>query len=237
MIAGRGTRHGGRTGSAGGGEQKAGRRKSGASGLTVSTTGGRGIGSTARSSPTTSTVSSMPPTSGRAGTAANARATAAMTRGVNRITIAPVAGSILHRFAVLEGLDGSGTTTQLRLAGRRLEREGVPHFLTWEPTDGPVGTLIRSILRHEVPAEPCTVAMLYAADRSEHLHGPGGILERASRGELVLSDRYLFSSLAYQSLECPEEQVAGLNAGFPLPELLVFVDTRSRAGSGSDTWR
>ncbi len=136
-----------------------------------------------------------------------------------------MARSILHPFVALEGLDGSGTTTQLRLAGERLAREGVPCFITWEPTDGPVGTLIRSILRKEVPAHPCTVAMLYAADRHEHLHRPGGIVSRSAAGELVLSDRYLFSSLAYQSIECSEEQVATLNAGFPLPELVIFLDT------------
>lgn len=126
---------------------------------------------------------------------------------------------------VLEGLDGAGTTTQMRLLCDRLAREGRAHAGTFEPTDGPVGKLIRSILARRVKVLPLTVAMLFAADRHQHLAGPDGIIERANRGELVVSDRYLFSSLAYQSLECGFERVLGLNDGFPLPELLVFLDT------------
>lgn len=126
---------------------------------------------------------------------------------------------------VLEGLDGAGTTTQIRLLGDRLAREGREHFETFEPTDGPVGRLIRSILARRVPALPLTVALLFAADRNQHVAGPHGLIERAGRGELVVSDRYLFSSLAYQSIECGFERVLALNEGFPLPELLVFLDT------------
>lgn len=126
---------------------------------------------------------------------------------------------------VLEGLDGAGTTTQIRLLCDRLAREGRAHFETFEPTDGPVGRLIRSILARRVPALPLTVALLFAADRNQHVAGPHGLIERAGRGELVVSDRYLFSSLAYQSIECGFERVLALNEGFPLPELLVFLDT------------
>jgi dTMP kinase len=136
-----------------------------------------------------------------------------------------VAPSILQGFIVLEGLDGAGTTTQMRLLCERLAREGRAHIGTFEPTDGPVGRLIRSILSRRVKALPFTVALLFAADRHQHLAGPDGIVERTGRGELVVSDRYLFSSLAYQSIECGFERVLGLNDGFPLPELLVFLDT------------
>ncbi len=126
---------------------------------------------------------------------------------------------------MLEGLDGAGTTTQARMLSERLAREGAAHWATWEPTDGPVGRLIRSILLRKIPALPCTIALLYAADRTEHTSGPDGILARAGRGELVISDRYLFSSLAYQSIQCGEEYVYGLNSGFPLPKVLFFLDT------------
>jgi dTMP kinase len=133
---------------------------------------------------------------------------------------------VLSNFVVLEGLDGSGTTTQLELAERRLTRLGVPHHCTCEPTDGPVGTTIRSILKRRLKAQPSTVALLFAADRTEHLwHEPEGIVHHLDRGELVVCDRYLFSSLAYQSLACEFEFVYSLNSGFPLPEHLVFVDT------------
>ncbi len=126
---------------------------------------------------------------------------------------------------MLEGLDGAGTTTQMRLLDERLRAGGTPFWATWEPTDGPVGSLIRSILAHEVAAMPRTIAMLYAADRNEHVNRPGGILARAARGELVISDRYLFSSLAYQSVELGIDFVDSLNSAFPLPQCLFFIDT------------
>jgi dTMP kinase len=137
-----------------------------------------------------------------------------------------VSTTILQSFIVLEGLDGAGTSTQLRLLDERLQREGRPHAATWEPTDGQIGRMLRSILARETRAHPRTIALLYAADRSEHVHDPGaGIIARARRGELVVCDRYVFSSMAYQGLECEPEFVSGLNAGFPLPQCLIFIDT------------
>jgi dTMP kinase len=134
--------------------------------------------------------------------------------------------SILHSFVVLEGLDGSGTTTQMRLLAERLSREGTAHSTTWEPTKGPIGLLLRSILARETRAHPRTIALLYAADRNDHVHDPeSGIEARVRRGELVVCDRYLFSSLAYQSIECGFDYVMGLNADFPLPQCVIFVDT------------
>jgi len=133
---------------------------------------------------------------------------------------------VLDNFVVLEGLDGSGTTTQLNLAAERLSERGIPHFCTGEPTLGPVGRLIRSILKKQIPARPGTVALLFAADRSEHLYGEAeGILAQVGQGRLVICDRYLFSSLAYQSLACDPDFVYSLNRGFPLPRHLIFLDT------------
>ena len=133
---------------------------------------------------------------------------------------------VLENFVVLEGLDGSGTTTQLHLADEQLESRGVPHFCTGEPTKGPVGRLIRQILKRQTRAGADTVALLFAADRNEHLYEESeGIVPRLGRGELVVCDRYLFSSLAYQSLACDPQFVFYLNHRFPLPRHLVFIDT------------
>ena len=127
---------------------------------------------------------------------------------------------------MLEGLDGSGTTTQMRLIEDRLARDGIPHHATWEPTDGPIGTLLRSILALETKAHPRTIAMLYAADRNEHVFAPQtGIEARARRGETVVCDRYIFSSLAYQSIESGFDFVEVLNSAFPLPQCVIFLDT------------
>jgi len=134
--------------------------------------------------------------------------------------------TVLENFVVLEGLDGSGTTTQLRMTGKKLTKLAIPHFCTGEPTQGAVGRTIRSILKKQLTAQPDTVALLFAADRTEHLYAEiEGIVPRIQRGELVVSDRYLFSSLAYQSLNCDPEFVFALNRSFPLPRHLVFLDT------------
>lgn len=127
---------------------------------------------------------------------------------------------------MLEGLDGAGTSTQLGMLDRRLDVEGIRHAATWEPTDGPVGMLLRSILARDVNLLPTTTAMLYAADRNQHVNDPdAGIVALATQGVLVVSDRYVFSSLAYQSIQCGFDYVLGLNEGFPLPQLLIFLDT------------
>ena len=131
---------------------------------------------------------------------------------------------VIKGFVALEGLDGAGTSTQLGLLDRRAKREGVPLYATYEPTDGPIGREIRRVLRGEEQMQAETLAFLYAADRNEHLFDPeNGILHRAPK-QWVVSDRYLFSSLAYQSLDWPFEQVWALNEEFPLPEHLLFID-------------
>ncbi len=131
---------------------------------------------------------------------------------------------IIRGFVVFEGIDGTGTTTQLARLGRRLSLSGVPYRASCEPTPGPVGAMIRQALSGAYDALPETVARLFAADRGEHLYGADGIVERAGLGDIAVSDRYFFSSLAYQGLTCGPELPAALNAPFPLPELLLFFE-------------
>ena len=134
------------------------------------------------------------------------------------------AREILKGFIVLEGVDGSGTTTQLHRIESRLSRLAIPHWTSFEPSDLPTGRFVRRVLSGEVAAEPGTLARLFAADRNEHVFGKEGVLERLGRGELVFFDRYLFSSLAYQGMACGRELPDLLNAAFPLPELLLYFD-------------
>jgi dTMP kinase len=134
---------------------------------------------------------------------------------------------ILANFAVFEGLDGSGTTTQIGILEDFFlqNRLSLPPFhITFEPTNSSIGKLLRSGLKGEETLRAGTMAMLFAADRNEHVFGSGGIAERCKRGELVVSDRYLFSSLVYQGITCGEALPARLNQGFPAPELLIFLD-------------
>ena len=130
---------------------------------------------------------------------------------------------ILKKFIVLEGLDGSGTTTQMKNLGKIFSEYNIPHMLTMEPTENEVGRLIRKVLEKEVDLEPETLAVLFSADRYEHLFGKNGIKELTEKGVWVICDRYLFSSIAYQSLKCDREWVLSLNS-YPLPEYLFFLD-------------
>ena len=127
---------------------------------------------------------------------------------------------ILKNFIVFEGLDGSGTTTQSRLLSERLNA-----VFTCEPSDNPVGSFIRQILRKEHSVLPQTLAGLFTADRHEHLFGQNGIDQQIKSGKTVICDRYLFSSLAYQSLDCDFNEIYRLNKDFPLPEIVFFIDT------------
>jgi len=131
---------------------------------------------------------------------------------------------IIPNFLVFEGGDGSGTTTQLNLLSERLKGKKPAFFPTFEPTGGQIGKLIRAALKKEIALKPDTLAMLFAADRNEHLYGPDGIVEHASRGELVASDRYVLSSLVYQGIECGDDLPKSLNALFPAPQTLIFLD-------------
>src|SRR3989339_2072899 len=92
----------------------------------------------------------------------------------------------LKNFIVFEGIDGSGTTTQLRRLAAAMERNDLPHMATAEPTSRPEGALIRQILKGDLEADPGTVAYLFAADRHQHLHGKDGMLEAIACGKVVL---------------------------------------------------
>lgn len=133
---------------------------------------------------------------------------------------------VQKNFVVLEGGDGTGTSTQLAILRSRLSASGPASGseVCFEPTDGPIGAIIRSALKGETQLHPDTVARLFAADRGEHVFGRGGVAERASAGTLVVSDRYVPSSLVYQGMTCGEELPAALNAPFPVPELLFYFE-------------
>lgn len=132
----------------------------------------------------------------------------------------------IKNFVVFEGLDGCGTTTQTNRLANIFERAHLPYEITAEPTKDPIGMFIRRVLTGEVQAEPETLAYLFAADRNEHLFGKNGILEACDTGKLVLCDRYVLSSLAYQGSVCKDDLPARLNADFPPPQLTIFFRIR-----------
>src|SRR6478609_9377961 len=131
-------------------------------------------------------------------------------------------------FIVLEGIDGSGTTTQLDRLADHLAARGRRVHATREPSTGPVGRLLREILLggHRSPAgEPVdglAMALLFAADRRDHLTRE--ITPALGAGADVVSDRYLLSSLAYQAQEAERDWVAGLARDVRVPDLTLLLD-------------
>lgn len=104
------------------------------------------------------------------------------------------------KFIVLEGIDGSGTTTQLSRVSAALRTLGHRVHETREPTGGRIGKLIREQLSDPSGVSARCLALLFAADRIDHLDRE--ILPALARGEVVVCDRYVMSSLVYQSLDC-----------------------------------
>jgi dTMP kinase len=150
---------------------------------------------------------------------------------VKKAAILLTSTTILSKFIVIEGIDGAGTTTQARMLEKKFSEKSIPFWATAEPTTSPIGRLIRTILKGEIQVEPAVTAHLFAADRWEHLYGKEGIHAKIDRGYWVLSDRYHFSSLAYQGLLADPDLVSTLNSPFPLPEYFIFIDVPGEEAS------
>lgn len=128
------------------------------------------------------------------------------------------------RFIVLEGIDGSGKGTQLPLLADKLTATGHRVWLTREPTDGAIGHLIREGLGDAARLDEATMALLFAADRLTHI---AEIKAHLAAGEIVLCDRYVLSSLAYNSQALTLEWVLSLNAEADKrlhPDLTLYFD-------------
>ena len=132
------------------------------------------------------------------------------------------------KFIVIEGLDGSGKTTQIRMLSERLRSMGRPVAETAEPTTGAVGGLIRDALSGFTKRTGAEIAALFMADRVAHNVNPvNGIEKMLSEGKDVICDRYYYSSLAYQGTVTDPEWVFHINVDCPeirKPDLCVFLD-------------
>jgi dTMP kinase len=138
------------------------------------------------------------------------------------------------RFIVLEGLDGSGISTQARRLAARLDRLQVPYFCTREPTDGPVGSMVRLALTGRLHVDPTTLALMFAADRSDHIQVV--VRPRLEKGIHVVSERHVLSSLAYQGGQLGDpDWVRAINRESMravTPDLTVFLDLAPEAALG-----
>lgn len=127
------------------------------------------------------------------------------------------------RFIVLEGIDGSGTTTQAERLRAFLESRGHDVHLTRQPSTGIIGKQVRAFLAKQEGTSVNweMLALLFAADRLHHWQTE--IEPALNDGKTVISDRYVLSSLVYQGDDCPEEWVREINRFAPKPDLTLFV--------------
>ncbi len=132
------------------------------------------------------------------------------------------------KFIVFEGIDGAGKTTQIQLLAKALKERGIECNVSAEPTALPIGVRIREKLSGRVPSTPLEMAELFAADRAMHnTHAECGINKLLSDGVTAISDRYYYSSMAYQGADIGLDKVMELNLGNPdirHPDLCIFLD-------------
>ena len=132
------------------------------------------------------------------------------------------------KFIVFEGIDGAGKTTQIQLLAAALEERGIKCNVSAEPTKLPIGVEIRKRLSGAIPTTPIEMAELFASDRAMHnTHAECGINKLLSDGITAISDRYYYSSMAYQGADIGLDKVKELNLGNPNichPDLCIFLD-------------
>ncbi|MGN0629301.1 MAG: dTMP kinase [Oscillospiraceae bacterium] len=131
-------------------------------------------------------------------------------------------------FIVIEGVDGSGKSTQANLLAKYLRSLGRRVHHTAEPTESGLGGMVRDGLGGEHPRTTEELAAMFLADRVAHNVSPkSGIKQYLESGTDVVCDRYYYSSLAYQGVDGDLQWVADMNLNSPViekPDICVFID-------------
>lgn len=137
-------------------------------------------------------------------------------------------------FIVIEGLDGSGKSTQARMLAESLRKEGHDVNLTAEPTESMTGSLLRRILSGYLEVDAKTLALLFTADRMEHLDKE--IKPSLDKGEVVVCERYYHSTVAYQAAQGIDRNwLLQLNCKALEPDATFYLDIEpSKAINRSD---
>ena len=128
----------------------------------------------------------------------------------------------MSAFIVIEGPDGSGTTLHTKLLAENLTQMGLSPIVTAEPTDGPIGTDIRTRLDSGTSIDPLELQKQFCDDRAWHCNE---VIEPAlNRNDIVISDRYAPSTIVYgQALDLDKNQMIELNKNFVQPTLLFLL--------------
>ncbi len=125
---------------------------------------------------------------------------------------------MIPHFIVLEGPDGAGTTLHAKLLAEKLMSEGHEVVLTAEPTDGPIGSSVRARLKGSETIDPLELQKLFSEDRAWHIEHV--IQPALDAGKIVISDRYIASTLIYgEALEVPLQTLQEMNNNFIQPDL------------------
>jgi dTMP kinase len=132
-------------------------------------------------------------------------------------------------FICVEGLDGCGKTTQTRLLVRKLRKMGYGAIYTAEPSRGEIGKFIKRYCLHgEKRTSPIIEALLFAADRFDHVKNE--VIPTLDEEKIVVSDRYVYSSLAYQGAAGLDlKWIEMINERAIRPDLAIFVDVEPEA--------
>ncbi len=139
------------------------------------------------------------------------------------------------KLIVIEGVDGAGKTTQIKMLAENLLGAGEKVFVTSEPTckatghePTAVGKLISDVLLGKTEMSPSAMASLFLCDRVLHNTDPSfGIKKMMESGAIVICDRYYYSSCAYQGLESDLDWVISQNINCPdivRPDVCIFLD-------------
>ncbi len=132
------------------------------------------------------------------------------------------------KFISIDGIDRCGKSTHAKLLGRWLRSRGYEVVLTNEPTDGAMGKVIKRVLKGKIKIPTDVEALLFAADRAQHVSGL--ILPALKGGKIVISERYVLSSLAYQSARgLPIDWIRKINKYAPRPDLTILIDVPTKA--------
>ncbi|MEX0877619.1 MAG: dTMP kinase [Candidatus Spechtbacterales bacterium] len=126
------------------------------------------------------------------------------------------------KFIVVEGIDGSGSTTQAAKMHQFLQSHQLKSHLTKEPTNYLIGGLIRSWLTGDWSSSPMCLQLLFTADRAHHLEKE--VIPMLEKGINVISDRYFYSTVAYGSLDIPDaDWLYEINKHFLKPDLVLYL--------------